>query len=80
MTTLTLSMDDALAAEVEAEADRCGLPVDEYVAAVLRAAQTPGGGGREARAQELARGAFAHWNAAGRTEDGAMSMAEVFGR
>ncbi|KIF04139.1 hypothetical protein PL81_20195 [Streptomyces sp. RSD-27] len=75
-----MPMDDALAAEVEAEAGRCGLPVDKYVAAVLRAAQTPGGGGREARAQELAREAFAQWNAAGRTEGGALSMAEVFGR
>ncbi|MER5482658.1 hypothetical protein ABT024_05490 [Streptomyces sp. NPDC002812] len=80
MTVLTLSMDDGLAAEVEEQAVRYGLPVEEYVARVLRAAQTPGGADREVRAQELARGAFQQWNAAGRPEEGAMSMAEVFSR
>ncbi|MFD4933407.1 hypothetical protein [Streptomyces virginiae] len=80
MTTLTVDMDDRLAAQVEQQAGRYGLPVEEYVAAVLRAAQTPGGADRDVRAQELARGAYRQWNAAGRPEAGAMSMAEVFGR
>ncbi|WP_143661271.1 hypothetical protein [Streptomyces pseudogriseolus] len=80
MTVLTVSVDDGLAAAVQEEARRHGLPVDDYVAAVLRAAQAPGGGDRDERALELARVSYARWDADGRPQDGAMSMAEVFGR
>ncbi|MEU0857399.1 hypothetical protein ABZ352_18445 [Streptomyces griseofuscus] len=80
MTVLTVSVDDGLAASVAKAATSNGLPVDEYVARVLRAAQAPGGGNREELALELARGAYRHWDAAGRPEEGAMDMAEVFGR
>ncbi|WP_030613303.1 hypothetical protein [Streptomyces sclerotialus] len=80
MAKLTVSVDEDLAAKVNRSADRYGLPVDEYVARVLQAAETPAGPHREERALELARGAYRRWNAAGRPEDGAMSMSEVFGR
>ncbi|MFJ5143045.1 hypothetical protein [Streptomyces sp. NPDC088707] len=80
MTLLTVSVDDGLAASVRNEAERHALPVDDYVAAVLRAAQSPSGDEREERARELARLSLAQWEAAGRPEDGAMDMAEVFGR
>lgn len=79
MTELTVSVDDRLADQVADSARRYGLPVDEYVTRVLRAAEAPGAADREERAQELARGAFRQWDTAGRPEDGAMSMAEVFG-
>ncbi|MFB8026008.1 MULTISPECIES: hypothetical protein [unclassified Streptomyces] len=78
MTQLTVSVDEGLVAEVTKSADQHGLPVDEYVAAVLRAAQTPGVA-REELARELARGSYQTWDTAGRPEDGAMSMEEVFG-
>ncbi|PRH81195.1 hypothetical protein C6N75_00050 [Streptomyces solincola] len=80
MTELTVSVDDRLADQVAESARRYGLPVDEYVQRVLRAAETPGAPDREERARELARGAFRQWDEAGRPEAGAMSMAEVFSR
>ncbi|MGA5411576.1 hypothetical protein ACPCSC_30515 [Streptomyces lavendulocolor] len=80
MTVLTVSVDDGLAAKVQEEAQRHAMPLDEYVAAVLRASQAPGGGNREELALEVARGSFQRWDEAGRPEDGAMSMAEVFRR
>lgn len=80
MTELTVSVDDRLAGQVAESARRYGLPVEEYVERVLRAAETPGAPDREERAQELARGAFQQWNEAGRSESDSMSMAEVFGR
>lgn len=80
MTELTVSVDDHLANRVAESARRYGLPVDEYVERVLRAAETPGAPDRDERARELARGAYRQWNEAGRPETGAMSMAEVFGR
>ncbi|RSS97244.1 hypothetical protein EF903_01605 [Streptomyces sp. WAC05292] len=80
MTVLTVNMDDALAGEVEEQAKRHGLPVPDYVTAVLRAAQTPGGRDREVLALELARGSYEQWNTAGRPETDAMTMDEVFGR
>ncbi len=80
MTELTVSVDERLAEQVAESAHRYGLPIDEYVARVLEAAQTPGATDREERALHLARGAYEQWNAAGRPEHGAMSAAEVFGR
>ncbi|MGC4950913.1 hypothetical protein ACLQ2N_32575 [Streptomyces sp. DT224] len=79
MTQLTVSVDDRLADQVADSARRYGLPVDKYVERVLRAAEAPGAPDREERATELARGAFREWDAAGRPERDAMSMAEVFG-
>ncbi|MFC8537989.1 hypothetical protein ACFUJY_29315 [Streptomyces sp. NPDC057249] len=79
MTQLTVSVDDQLAGQVADSARRYGLPVDKYVEHVLRAAEAPGAPDREARATELARGALREWDAAGRSEHGAMSMSEVFG-
>ncbi|MFF0754395.1 hypothetical protein [Streptomyces sp. NPDC004267] len=80
MTLLTVSVDEGLAAQVRDEAARHALPVDDYVAAVLRAAQTPGVDEREERARELARVSLRLWDEAGRPQDGGMSMAEVFSR
>ncbi|MER6230999.1 hypothetical protein ACFUC2_30560 [[Kitasatospora] papulosa] len=80
MTDLTVSVDDRLADQVAESARRYGLPVEEYVERVLRAAETPGAPDREERARELARGAYQQWDEAGRPEAGSMSMAEVFGK
>jgi hypothetical protein len=80
MTELTVSVDDRLAGQVAESARRYGLPLDEYVERVLRAAETQGAPDREERARELARGAYRRWNEAGRPETGGMSMAEVFSR
>ncbi|MER7759455.1 hypothetical protein [Streptomyces sp. NPDC097619] len=80
MTVLTVSVDPELAGRVEEQARRSGLQVDAYVVAVLRAAQGPEGADREALALELARGAYRRWESEGRSEDGAMTMDEVFGR
>ncbi|GHJ91160.1 hypothetical protein SNE510_06790 [Streptomyces sp. NE5-10] len=79
MTELTLSIEDRLADRVVESARRYGLPVQEYVERVLRAAETPGAPDREERALELARGAYRHYVDGGRSEDGAVSMEEVFG-
>lgn len=79
MTELTVSVDERLAAQVEESAARYGLPIDDYVASLLAAAETPGGADRAERATALARTSFRRWNEGGRSEEGAMSMTEVFG-
>ncbi|MEU1221383.1 hypothetical protein [Streptomyces microflavus] len=79
MTELTVSVDERLAAQVAESAAQYGLPVDDYVASVLAAAQAPGGADRVERATALARTGYQRWDAGGRSEAGAMSMAEVFG-
>lgn len=80
MTVLTVSVDETLAAQVAESAAQHGLPVDEYVALVLAAAQAPGGADRLERATMLASAAYRRWHDGGRSEKDAMSMAEVFGR
>ncbi|MEU7228920.1 hypothetical protein [Streptomyces chrestomyceticus] len=80
MTELTVSIDDRLAEQVAESAAQHGLAVNDYVASVLAAAQAMKGTDRADRAAMLARFAYRQWDNEGRPEDGAMSMAEVFGR
>lgn len=80
MTELTVSVDERLAAQIAESAARHGLPIEEYVASVLAAAQTSDGPDRAERATMLARAAYRRWNAEGRPESDGMGMTQVFGR
>ncbi|MFD4483471.1 hypothetical protein ACFWPU_46300 [Streptomyces sp. NPDC058471] len=80
MTELTVSVNEHLAAQVAESAARHGLPIDEYVASVLAAAQASDEPDRTERSTMLARAAYRRWNADGRPETDAMTMDQVFGR
>ncbi|MGW0562938.1 hypothetical protein ACWDZ4_20520 [Streptomyces sp. NPDC003016] len=80
-TQLNARVPEELAAAVRASATRAGMNIGDYVASVLEADQAAASSPelREARAQMHAAAAYKKWVSNGRSEDGTMSMGEVFG-
>ncbi|MGW6918275.1 hypothetical protein ACWGB8_31355 [Kitasatospora sp. NPDC054939] len=77
-----VELPEQLEEAVRAAAAEAGLSVSAYVARVLTADQAAAAGSeaeRRARADALAAAAYRQWKAAGRSEDGALGMDEVFG-
>ncbi|MET7827025.1 hypothetical protein ACFWA4_04905 [Streptomyces sp. NPDC060011] len=82
LTQLNTRVDQELADKVRASAQRRGMSVQDYVADVLEADQAAADGPedlRDARARMHAAVAYRKWKDGGKSEDGAMSMDEVFG-
>ncbi|MGW0757162.1 hypothetical protein ACWD1Y_11840 [Streptomyces sp. NPDC002814] len=81
-TQLNARVPEELANEVRSAATKAGMDIGEYIAAVLEADLAAASGGedlRRARASMHAAAAYKKWMAGGQSEDGAMSMDEVFG-
>jgi hypothetical protein len=81
-TQLNAQVPQELAAEVRAAAARAGMGLSDYITEVLAADLAAASGSRElreARARMHAMAAYRRWNTAGRSEKGALTMAEVFG-
>ncbi|MGW6259925.1 hypothetical protein [Streptomyces sp. NPDC055085] len=82
LTQLNTRVDQELADKVRASAKRRGMSVQDYVADVLEADQAAADGPedlRDARARMHAVVAYRKWKDGEKSEDGAMSMDEVFG-
>ncbi|MFJ9518462.1 hypothetical protein ACIRPK_09380 [Kitasatospora sp. NPDC101801] len=80
---LTAHLDDALVAHLQQEAERAGIDLDTYLSRVLTADHLAARGTREAqiaRAAAHTAAAYHSWDRAGRSEDGALSFEDVFGR
>ncbi|MFE1294042.1 MULTISPECIES: hypothetical protein [unclassified Streptomyces] len=81
-TQLNARVPEELANEVRSAASKAGMEIGDYIAAVLEADLAAASGGEElrrARANMHAAAAYKKWMAGGQSEEGAMSMGEVFG-
>ncbi|WP_327359669.1 hypothetical protein [Streptomyces sp. NBC_01304] len=79
-TQLNARVPEELAAAVRASATRAGMSIGDYVASVLEADQAGASSPelRDARARMHAAAAYRKWKANGQSEDGALTMDEVF--
>jgi hypothetical protein len=80
--TLSAPLDDELAAYAQKEAGRAGLDLGEYLGRLIAADRAAAAGTPEeqrARADRMAAVAYQDWVAAGRPQEDAVSMDEVFG-
>jgi hypothetical protein len=80
-TQLNARVPEELAAQVRDSAQRAGMSLGDYVTEVLAADQAAATGGEElrrARANMHAAAAYKKWLVSGQSEEGAMTMDEVF--